>query len=242
VSIIGQLNLKNMKLTPIKYQEGWLYVDKEAKIKVSDWAYSVQIKVAGIVNLISEKDDIDDLFSFSEEAQLDIQSSRNNFWKVCGQSPSLSLPNIPYIEEVEESIESLAHKVMMNYLTNGNPDGDFKHSTIGADDNKNWWIAGYKAAQSKGGYSEADLRKAYEAGIHFNEESNESFGPTESKWKWDTFIESINQPKENIEIITKCSMCSMIDGHKMSCKTESLRNQTPVTYKKDGKTFLKVKQ
>lgn len=54
------------------------------------------------------------------------------------------------LSEVEEllygyNVEDLAHNVMMNYLTNGNPYGDFKKSTIGADDNKNWWIQGFNA-------------------------------------------------------------------------------------------------
>jgi hypothetical protein len=49
------------------------------------------------------------------------------------------------MEKYKEKIEKEAEKVMMNYLTGNNPDGDFIHSTIGADDNKNWWIAGYNA-------------------------------------------------------------------------------------------------
>ena len=44
-----------------------------------------------------------------------------------------------------EQLNDLAHKVMMDYLTDGNPEGDFKHSTIGADSNKQWWIKGYIA-------------------------------------------------------------------------------------------------
>lgn len=44
-----------------------------------------------------------------------------------------------------EQLDDLAHKVMMDYLTDGNPEGDFKHSTIGADSNKQWWIKGYIA-------------------------------------------------------------------------------------------------
>jgi len=36
------------------------------------------------------------------------------------------------------------------------------------------------------------------------------------------------EPKSwNIEIETECSMCSLTDEHKMSCKTPSLRTQQP---------------
>jgi len=218
-----------MKLTPIKYQEGWLYVDKKAPVKLDGYPYIVLERLTTGEYELWQVDNAND-------------TDPKTQWLIVAQSPNLFLPNIPYIEEVEESIESLAHKVMMNYLTNDNPNGDFKHSTIGADDNKNWWIAGYKAAQSKGGgYSEADLRKAYEAGIHFNEESNESFGATESKWKWDTFIESINQPKE-IEIeMEKIFYPKNSEPTTVEVGHGCLFNYKPVTYQKDGKKLLKLK-
>jgi len=167
----------------IKYQEGWLYVDRITTPRAGE---------------------------------------------IVAQSPNLSLPNIPYIEEVDDTELSLINaykKVVGEHL---NP---YELKLIK-------WLA----AQSKGGYSEADLRKAYEAGIHFNEESNESFGATESKWKWDTFIESINQPKE-IEIeMEKIFYPKNSEPTTVEVGHGCLFNYKPVTYQKDGKTFLKVKQ
>jgi len=53
------------------------------------------------------------------------------------------------MQKYKEQIEKEAEKVMMNYLTGNNPEGDFIHSTIGADDNKNWWIAGVNSKISE---------------------------------------------------------------------------------------------
>lgn len=48
-------------------------------------------------------------------------------------------------QPTDEQIEKESEKVIMNYLTDNNPDGDFKHSTIGADDKRIWWCKGAKA-------------------------------------------------------------------------------------------------
>ena len=45
----------------------------------------------------------------------------------------------------DEDIENKSQKVIMNYLTHNNPNGDFKQSTIGADDKRIWWCKGAKA-------------------------------------------------------------------------------------------------
>lgn len=52
---------------------------------------------------------------------------------------------IPEPEITDADIEAWAEKVIMNYLTDNNSDGDFKRSTIGADDKKIWWQIGAKA-------------------------------------------------------------------------------------------------
>lgn len=44
-------------------------------------------------------------------------------------------------------ILDLARKEVISYLTDGNPDGDFKHSTIGAEEKIHWWAEGYKKCQ-----------------------------------------------------------------------------------------------
>ena len=57
----------------------------------------------------------------------------------------------------QEEIKNIGHSVMMNYLTDGNPEGDFKRSTIGADDNKNWWIQGANFVNERQPYSVEDM-------------------------------------------------------------------------------------
>jgi len=49
----------------------------------------------------------------------------------------------------EEEITATAYNIMINYLTNGNPDRDFVKSTIGADDNKQWWANGVRWLRSR---------------------------------------------------------------------------------------------
>lgn len=46
-------------------------------------------------------------------------------------------------KSLEQKIRDKAEKVVMDYLTDGNPEGDFKKSTIGADDFIYWYIQGY---------------------------------------------------------------------------------------------------
>lgn len=47
----------------------------------------------------------------------------------------------------EVSIRDLARIEVMNHLKDGNPDGDFVHSTIGAEIKITWWEKGYKKGQ-----------------------------------------------------------------------------------------------
>lgn len=66
------------------------------------------------------------------------------------------------------------------------------------------WVEGFKASQSlnEKKYSEEDMRKSFDAGIHFNEESSEKFVVSDgNKWRWEDFIQSISKPKEyNVEV------------------------------------------
>jgi len=39
-----------------------------------------------------------------------------------------------------------AHQQMLDQLTDGSPSGEFKHSTIGADDKMQGYLKGYEAA------------------------------------------------------------------------------------------------
>jgi hypothetical protein len=82
--------------------------------------------------------------------------------KIVAQSTN-KLDGVPVIS-LDKYIRNLAHDTMLNYLTNGNPDGDFKHSTIGADENKIWWTKGYKSNPNL--YTLKDIEKAYEMGYN----------------------------------------------------------------------------
>ena len=81
--------------------------------------------------------------------------------KVIAQSQP-KLKGIPVIS-LDRYVERLAHQKMINYLTDGNPNEDFKRSTIGADDNKNWWINGYKSNPNQ--YTQKDIDKAYQLAV-----------------------------------------------------------------------------
>lgn len=65
----------------------------------------------------------------------------------------------------EVDVEKKAQFIVMNYLTDNNPSGDFTKPTIGADDNKSWFIKGYNQAleDNKGKmYTKEDMRDAIE--------------------------------------------------------------------------------
>lgn len=198
-----------MKVQKIKYQEGWLYVDKKAKIINGDTFLTDDNRI---------------------EICAEDWNAREWHRKIVAQSPNLSLPNIPYIEEVEEDIEKLAMDELKNkwahlYLF-GYPKRPFP--TNYENDLNNVMIGYYKAAQSKGGYSEADIEKAIQFGIDITaKHTTPTYGTNFDKVEDDknTYIQSLNQPKESIEI-------EMYNGN----------TNEPIQYLKDGKTFLKVKQ
>jgi hypothetical protein len=54
-------------------------------------------------------------------------------------------------------VEKLAYDAAMNYLTEGNPNGDFKKSTIGMDDNIIWWKAGFNKAMELNQQTEIEV-------------------------------------------------------------------------------------
>lgn len=45
--------------------------------------------------------------------------------------------------DIETTVRKKAEKVIMDYLTDGNPEGDFTKSTCGADDFIHWYYQGY---------------------------------------------------------------------------------------------------
>ena len=51
--------------------------------------------------------------------------------------------------DIETMVRQKAHEVVMNYLTDGNPQADFKKSTIGADDFIHWYYIGFMDCLNK---------------------------------------------------------------------------------------------
>jgi len=184
-----------MKLRPIKYQEGWLYVDSTRVALIGEQYYYL-----GIV-FKRTQDNVNDFHT-------------KNCYPIVAQSPNLSIHNMPYIEEAED-VDVVANRCFEE-MKNLNPKGGLN-----------------KAAQSKGGYSEADVRKAIEKAHKLG-----SKGWEHSEKNVDEIIQSLNQPKE-IEIemqpITDWNNYSIIG--KAATHKEKL---VSVIYQKDGKTFLKV--
>ena len=79
-----------MHLQKIKYQEGWLYVDKGAEIEVGNFFYTPH-----------ELLNVECNYDISSHVPIEAV-------KIVAQSPNLSLPNIPYVEDIEE--DELAKK------------------------------------------------------------------------------------------------------------------------------------
>ena len=206
-----------MKLEPIEYNGGVIWVDKEV-VPRGIYYNSENGKIVPLV----------------EEWRKEFG---DKYLHIVAQSPNLSIPNIPYVELEEENVEDKAYLVMMNYLTDGNPEGDFKHSTIGADDNKNWWIAGYKAASAKK-WSDEDIEKAIQFGIDITcKHTTPTHGTNFDKVEDDknNYIVSLQPKIKSIEI-------EMTQGAYDFLDCPVIGEERPMTYEKDGKIFLKVKK
>jgi hypothetical protein len=108
------------------------------------------------------------------------------------------------------NVENLADEIIINHLTEGNPDGDFKKSTIGAEDNKNWFKIGFNRAMELNKdklFTIEDIantiNKAREGIVitRISEwETEKEFEYTESE-----IIQSLQQPTEiEVEIVMEC--------------------------------------
>jgi hypothetical protein len=121
------------------------------------------------------------------------------------------------------------------------------------------FIRGYTlAAQSKGRYSEADLEAAVAFGITL-ERFKDDKGRLSNDEEFKGFKESLNQPPQEIEIEIEIEMeekthediqrelgtyghdegLTQFEYDEYVSKNSILK---PVTYKHDGKTYLKIKQ
>ena len=74
---------------------------------------------------------------------------KDNQYQILAHRPLYS--NVPYLEGIdvlpgtvlEENIRSIAFDVVLRYLTDNNPGGDFKRSTVEAGIQMEWWADGY---------------------------------------------------------------------------------------------------
>lgn len=115
----------------------------------------------------------------------DIGTTEQEFEEMYNNKGFVKLISVSEIEELiyGYSVEKMAHNAIINHLTNNNPDGDFKHSTIGAEDNKNWWINGFNAHKELVKdklFTIEDMEKAYDEGYS-----------TEGEVKFEKFIQSL---------------------------------------------------
>lgn len=202
-----------MKLIPIDYQGGQIWVDKENGIKAGDTYYSTDY------NYIKICIEVDNEFVqnalFYEKGCTVFDYSKDCF-KVVAQSTNLSLPNIPYVE-IEEIKSPYTEFPVPNQ----------------------YWLEGYKAASAKK-YTEEDMKKLYIGTVqNVGTSIKQCDMPT-----WEQVLQSLQPKVVSIEIETKQLFFTNGNSLEGIIASEGLQDtfiESPVTYNKDGKTFLKVK-
>ena len=236
-----------MKLTRIDYNGGYLWVDKEAAIgKLCYFPFKNEIYTPTVETGVHP----DSLL-------------------IIAQSPNLLIPNVPYVEFEEdkrcvwvkasdrfpvdsnpESLEDVIfrrikdkspitntwafHPAYLELETNGRVCGDLIRY------NEIEWLD--EAAQSKGRYSEDDLLHAINRTYNYVDGDGWS-----REYIREQILKELNQPPLEIEIETKqvCGDMSCLrmslNGEDSTCCGDSIIT-IPVTYERDGKTYLKVKQ
>ena len=93
---------------------------------------------------------------------LNDQDERNQY-QILAHRPLYD--GVPYLEGIEilpdnvleECIFGIARDVVVRSLTDGDPGGDFKHTTVGIDDKITWWADGYLKGFRAGRASKAEF-------------------------------------------------------------------------------------
>ena len=132
---------------------------------------------------------------------------------IVAQSPSLSIPNIPCVE-VEEGVTVITNAIWEDTKCN----------------DREWYELGYKAASAKK-WSDEELKSKMKKWV---------MNPDENLWVI-SLINSLLQPKiKSIEIeMVTVDNSEWNDEHTVCYRESDI--EEPITYQKDGKTFLKVK-
>ena len=68
--------------------------------------------------------------------------------------------------------------------------------------------------EDEGKYSEEDMRKAWEAGIHFNEEGSEKFFlEATNQWNWKNFIDSLKLKPKSVVVYVENDVPLVENGY-----------------------------
>jgi len=124
-----------MKLTRINYDNGYLWVDKKAKIKVNDRLYN---DLEGIGTYIEHEFGNGIIINYDKRGL--VSEDEENVVKIVAQT-NLDLLNLLYVEVKEEDIEVEATKAYREYCKE-------KNITEHLLDSSTFYL-GYKAAQAK---------------------------------------------------------------------------------------------
>ncbi len=147
----------------------------------------------------------------------------HGMFEVIAQSPELNLEGVPVVD-----YDGGIGKPLEDYIR----DKSTTEMCVG-------FIDGYKAAQSKGCYSEEQVRKAFKAGSAYIALN----GGVKLPLNEEQFLQSI-QPKIVVEVTC------VHDGNKDACGNETCWDlkecqkspSKPVTFIKDGRTYFKLKE
>jgi len=136
---------------------------------------------------------------------------------------NLNLEGIPFIELEEDAEEMFT--IELNKETKQVYDETLLEAT------KHGFLKGYKAAQPKK-YTEEDVENAFLSGywLHLNEDNNDL---ATRKRKAKQFIQSLQPKIKSVEV-------EWLHKDEPHLNGKSTITDRPITYQKDGKTYLKV--
>jgi hypothetical protein len=199
----------------IDYQQGKILVDEQAEIKEGDWVWyhhpKQDLDMSSVHKVINPNHS---LHEPSHRVHFDTGFGViEGCLKIIAQTSNLNLKGVPFIE-LEEDVERL-----------------FEEHGISKQDERSklLFLKGYKAAQPKK-YTEDDLRKAIA-------EARMS-GQGLSKLTDNEIIKSLQPKIESVEVeTTQENLGEVFNGRSSHIMWGDIK---PITYQKDGRTFLRV--
>ena len=207
-----------MKLTRKNYNGGYLWVDMSPN-GIAGWSSTC--------------------ICYNSDGKIG-QSENNQSRKIVAQT-NLELPNVPYIEIVNEDtwikLDVIAGEILVNYKSKISDNTVL--NKISSKALRHLIIEGYKAAREKYAYTEEDLKRCFFASREVVSIVNESTlaKDLKPKYSFNSFLETINQPPSEIEIEVE-----QVLKAKGNSDTWNEYDYRLATYTKDNKTYLKVKK